>query len=209
MKVKAFVLAAALLLMLPAGCTAAPAPSPSPPPKTSPTPSAAVTASPSPTAAVSPGTSPGTSPAPDDGVSSASLVNTEALFLKAISKDGTWIICLLNDLTIDKDLVVEGDFMNTKDPPVSQRKIALYAQDENRNVTARYTLTAPTMTINSNDCSLQKGTFRGDLYVAGKNFQLVDQTVDGNIYFLNAEAQSSYKKDETSKVTGVEQLKTS
>jgi hypothetical protein len=146
---------------------------------------------------------------PADGVTSASLVNTAAAFENAISKNGTWIICLLNDLTIDKDLIVDGDFKNTKDPPVSQRKLALYAQDENRNVTARYTLTAPKMTINSIDCSLQKGTFRGDLYVAGKNFQLVDQTVDGNIYFLNADAKSTFKMDETSKVTGVQELKAS
>jgi hypothetical protein len=131
------------------------------------------------------------------------------MFEKAISKDGVWIICLLNDLTIDKELIVDGDFMNNKEPPVSQRKLALYAQDENRNITARYTLTVPKLTINSVDCSLQKGTFRGDLYVAGKNFQLVDQTVDGNIYFLNAEAQTTFKMDETSKVTGVQQLKTS
>jgi hypothetical protein len=131
------------------------------------------------------------------------------MFEKAISKDGVWIICLLNDLTIDKELIVDGDFMNNKEPPVFQRKLALYAQDENRNITARYTLTVPKLTINSVDCSLQKGTFRGDLYVAGKNFQLVDQTVDGNIYFLNAEAQTTFKMDETSKVTGVQQLKTS
>lgn len=196
MKVKPILLAVALCIALLAGCTTTPTPSPSP----SPTP----TASPTPT----PTTSPSPAASPADGVTSASLVNTSAAFEKAISKDGTWIICLLNDLTIDKDLVVDGDFKNNKEPPASQRKLAFYAQDENRNVTARYTLTAPKMTINSVDCSIQKGTFRGDLYIAGKNFQLVDQTVDGNIYFLNADAQSTFKKDATSKVTGVEQLKT-
>ena len=28
--------------------------------------------------------------------------------LKAISKEGTWIICTLNDLSFDEDLIVEG-----------------------------------------------------------------------------------------------------
>lgn len=198
MKTKAAVLASLLCFLLLAGCRTTPNPPVTPTP--SPSPTAPATTSPAGTASVA--------PSPDDAVSSASLVNTEAAFINAISKNGTWIICLLNDLTIDKDLVVDGDFMNTKDPPVSQRKIALYEQDENRNVTARYTLTAPTMTINSIDCSIQRGTFRGDLYVAGKNFQLVDATVDGNLYFMNADAQATFKMDETSKVTGVQQLKT-
>lgn len=116
---------------------------------------------------------------------------------------------MLNDLTIDKDLVVDGDFMNNKEPPASQRKIALYTQDENRTVTARFTLTAPKMTINSIDCSIQHGTFRGDLYVTAKNFKLVDTTVDGNVYFMSADAQSTFSMDESSKVTGVQQIKTS
>lgn len=206
MKVKPLLLTAVLCLTLLAACgTPTPATSPSPSPKPTVSPSPAATASPSPITA-SPGKSPGTSPSPDDAVSSASLVNTAALFEKAISKEGVWIICLLNDLTVDKALVVDGDFMNNKTPPVSQRKIALYVQDENRTVTERYTLTIPKMTINSIDCSIQHGTFRGDLYVAGKNFQLVDTTVDGNVYFLSSEAQSSFKMDETSKITGVQQL---
>lgn len=99
--------------------------------------------------------------------------------------------------------------MNKKDPPASQRKIALYTQDENRTVTARFTLTVPKMTINSIDCSIQHGTFRGDLYVTAKNFKLVDTTVDGNVYFMSADAQSTFSMDESSKVTGVQQIKTS
>lgn len=193
MKTRYLLIAASIFLTLLSGCaTPAPNTSPSPSPVSSPSP--ALSASPAPSGA--------------DVVTSASLVNTEADFIKAISKDGTWIVCLLQDLTIDKDLVVDGDFMNKKDPPVSQRKLAFYSQDENRNVTARYTLTAPKMTINSIDCSIQHGTFRGDLYVAGKNFQLVDTTVDGNLYFMSADAQSTFKMDSASKVTGTQQLKT-
>jgi hypothetical protein len=202
----AAVLAMILVLSL-VGCT-------TPKPQTSTSPSASVkpsaSAAPSATspATGSPAGSAGPSQTPADSVTSASIVNTAEAFEKAIGKNGTWIICLLNDLTIDKDLVVDGDFKNTKDPPKSQRKLAFYAQDESRKVTASYTLTAPKMTINSIDCAIWNGTFRGDLYVAGKNFQLIGATVDGNVYFMNAEAQSTFKMDENSKITGVKQLKT-
>ncbi len=64
----------------------------------------------------------------------------------------------MNDLVIDKPLVLEGDFVNTKTPPVSARKIGLYTQDDDHNVTARFTLTAPKLTIKSPDARIQSGT---------------------------------------------------
>lgn len=144
-----------------------------------------------------------------DTSTSASIVDNNDAFVQAISRGGTWIIATKQDLTFDKDLIVDGEFKNTKNPPVSQRKLALYAQDENRKVTAKYTLTAPKMTINSPDCGLWYGTFKGDIYVAAKNFQLIGATVDGNIYFTSEEAQSTFKKDDASKVTGKTELKKS
>lgn len=188
-----FVIAAALIWILLAGCGVS-QPQGSPSPSAPESPAETISAGPSQT--------------PSDSVSSASLVNTAEMFEKAISSDGTWIVCLLSDLTIDRELVVDGDFMNNKTPPKSQRKLAFYEQDADRNVTARYTLTAPKMTINSIDCAIWNGTFRGDLYVAGKNFQLIGATVDGNLYFLNAEAQASFDMDENSSVTGLSQLVT-
>ncbi|MDP4094665.1 MAG: hypothetical protein Q8920_15070 [Bacillota bacterium] len=142
-----------------------------------------------------------------DVTTTASIVNTGDAFVKAISKSGTWIIAVLNDLTINQDLVVEGDFKNTKTPPVSERKLALYAQDANRKVTARYTLTAPKMTIKSPDAQITNGTFKGDLYVSAKNFQLIGATVDGNVYFTTDEAKSTFKMDANSKITGKQELK--
>ena len=47
-------------------------------------------------------------------VTTASIVNTAAAFENAISNKGTWIIAILKDLTIDKDLVVEGEYKNGK-----------------------------------------------------------------------------------------------
>ncbi len=145
-----------------------------------------------------------------DAVTSASIVNDNAAFEKAIGSSGTWIIATLNDLTFDKELVLDGTFKNGKKDDkgndVIQRKIALYTQDESRNVTARFTLSSPKLTVNSPEASIQHGTFKGDLYVSAENFQLVDTKVDGNIYFTTDEAKSTFKMDEKSSVTGKQEL---
>jgi hypothetical protein len=55
--------------------------------------------------------------------------------------------------------------------------------------------------------SIQHGTFKGDLYVNVENFQLVDTTVEGNVYFATEEAKNTFTMDETSKVTGSQEIK--
>lgn len=146
-----------------------------------------------------------------DVTTTASIVDNAEAFQKAISSTGTWIIAVTKDITIDKEIVLEGEFKNGKKDAngkdIIQRKIALYAQDENRNVTARYTLTAPKLTILSPEARIQSGTFKGDLYVSAKNFQLVDAKVEGNVYFTTEEAQSTFKQDDKSSVTGKTELR--
>lgn len=191
MKAKIALLSLALLATLATGCApkpAAPTPAPTSTPKQT-TPSE-------------------TTP---DVVTTASIVDNAAAFQKAISSTGTWIIATVKDLTVDKDLVLDGEFKNGKKDSagkdVIQRKIALYAQDENKKVTARYTLTAPKLTINSPKARIQSGTFKGDVYVTAKDFELVDATVDGNVYFTNDDAKATFKMDATSKVTGKQEVK--
>ncbi len=145
-----------------------------------------------------------------DAVAAASIVDNAAAFEKAIAKDGKWIICLTKDIALDKEIILDGDFKNGKQEngvDVYQRKIALYTQDADRNITARFTLTAKKLTINSKNASIQHGTFKGDLYVKVKDFQLVDATVDGNVYFASDEIKSSFVMDDKSKVTGVQEVK--
>lgn len=146
-----------------------------------------------------------------DAVTTASIVNDQAAFIKAISKDGTWIIATLKDLTIDKELVLDGEFKNGKKDAngkdIIQRKIGLYTQDDKKNVTARFKLTAPKLTVNSPNARIQSGTFKGDVYVTAKNFELVDATVEGNLYFTNDDAKATFKMDDKSKVTGKQELK--
>ncbi|MFT9497951.1 peptidoglycan-binding domain-containing protein [Anaerosolibacter sp.] len=145
-----------------------------------------------------------------DVVTTASLVNTAAAFEKGISKNGRWIVSTLNDITTTKTLVLDGEFKNGKKDAegkdLIQRKIALYTQDDKRNVTARFTLTAPKLVIKSPNASLEKGTFKGDLYVRVPNFKLVDQKVEGNVYFTTKEAQDTFAPDATSVITGKQLL---
>jgi len=146
-----------------------------------------------------------------DTETTASIVDEEAAFKSAISSQGTWIIATLKDLSFDEDLVLDGNFTNGKKDDagkdIVQRKIALYTQDEDRTVTNRFTLKAPKLTINSPMASIQHGTFVGDLYVSQDNFELVDAKVDGNVYFATDSAKSTFTMDETSSVTGTQEVK--
>ena len=137
-------------------------------------------------------------------ITATSMVSTPNEFEKAISSDGTWIITLKKNITINKDLVVNGEFK--KDKNIIGRNIDLYSQDKNKNITDKFILTAPKLTVNSPKTSIEHGTFKGDLYVSANNFQLIDTTVEGNLYFTTTEAKNTCKMDAKSKVTGKKEL---
>ncbi|WP_419884917.1 hypothetical protein [Paenibacillus sp. B-A-8] len=162
-----------------------------------------------PTATTTPGNAnnEGTTNTPNnttDAVTSASVVDNEEAFKKAISADGTWIAATLKDLTFTEDLVLDGQFTN-KDEPA--RKIALYTQDADHNITNSYKLTAPKLTIKSKNARIQGGTFIGDVYVEADGFSLVNATVEGNVYFADAKYQSTFDTSDQGKVTGVTEVK--
>lgn len=146
-----------------------------------------------------------------DAVTTASIVDNEEAFEKAMSKEGTWIIATLKDLTFDEELVLQGEFKNGKKnddgTDAIQRKVALYTQDENRKVTNRFTLTAPKLTIKSPKASIQHGTFKGDLYVETNDFELVDAKIEGNIYFADEDAKAGFKMDADSSIDGKQEIK--
>jgi Putative peptidoglycan binding domain. len=135
-----------------------------------------------------------------DVVTSASLTYESDVFVNSIGAEGTWIISVLKDMTIDQDLVLTGEFLNGRG--TVQRKIALYSQDDAHVVTRKFTLTAPKLTIESPNARIQGGIFKGDVYVTVDNFQLVKATVDGNIYFTTQSAKDTFTMDEESAVTG-------
>lgn len=138
-----------------------------------------------------------------DTVTTASIVNEKAAFKEAISADGTWIVAILNDLTFEEEIVVEGTFHDGGNSENDiYRKIAAYAQDDNYNVTDRYTITAPQMVIKSPNTRFQAGIFEGDIIVETNGFTLYDATVEGNIYFASSEYKESAEITEASEVTG-------
>ena len=63
-------------------------------------------------------------------VTSASVANDMIQLEKALSTEGTWIICAKGDLTIDKEIIVEGRCSEIKTTQKIRiaRKLALYDQ---------------------------------------------------------------------------------
>jgi peptidoglycan hydrolase-like protein with peptidoglycan-binding domain len=148
-----------------------------------------------------------------DTVTTASVVETAADFEKGITREAQWILATTKDITTTNNLVLDGAYKNGKKDAVTgaesiQRKIALYTQDDKKNVTARFTLTAPKLTILSPNARIQSGTFKGNLYVSALNFQLVDAVVDGNVYFTSQAAKNTFKMDAKSSITGKQFVKT-
>lgn len=192
MKYKAILLVIALVSLLAVGCTPAPADENN-------------------QGATTEASTDATTTEAVDVVTTASLVDNIGAFEYGISQEGTWIVSIIKNLESDNALVLDGDFENGKKEAngdvIMQRKISLYAQDADRNITARYTLVAPSLTVNSINASIQHGTFVGDIIVSGLNFKLVDTAVDGNIYFVTEEAKLTFLMDDSSSVTGVQEMK--
>ncbi|MBD8071433.1 polymer-forming cytoskeletal protein [Bacillus sp. PS06] len=141
-----------------------------------------------------------------DVVTTASLVNDAAAFVNAVSENGTWIIATLGDLTIEQDVVVAGEFRN-KDQADGDiyRKIGLYTQDADHNITASFTLTVPKLTVKSENLNIQGGTVKGDVYVEANGFQVHETaTIDGNVYFANEEYKASAQMN--GEVTGAAEV---
>ena len=138
-----------------------------------------------------------------DAVTTASIVDDASAFLNAVSAEGTWIIAVLEDLSLEEPFVIDGQFTHNDD---IYRKLAFYAQDENRVIVERYTVSAPKMTVRSENTRIQGGTFKGDVYVEANGFHLVEGTVDGDIFFATQEYMDSFTMDEGSSVTGSSQL---
>lgn len=135
-----------------------------------------------------------------DAVTTASIVDSPDALVNGLSADGTWIVATLNDIEVADDIVVDGQFEHRE---AIDRKLALYTQDEERNITAQFTLTAPKLTVKSENFRITGGTFKGDVYVEAPGFKLDKaSTVDGNIYFASKELLDTFVVSDTSAVTG-------
>ncbi|PTV95363.1 hypothetical protein C8C76_12933 [Halanaerobium saccharolyticum] len=133
-----------------------------------------------------------------DTVSSPSVVVDEASLQTAAEE--SWIVIIQQDLSVDEEIVLDGEFKNRD---TVDRKLALYDQDDDHNVTDRYTLEAPSITVNSPSTRFKAGIFVGDVYVQAENFRLTTGfTVEGNVYFENKAAKETFTIEGGATVTG-------
>ncbi len=132
------------------------------------------------------------------------LTATDASNLQdAVGPEGAWIILFEDDVTADERVTVFGAVYESEEAEAPRRKLALYAQDADRNVTDRYTLTTPELVVYHMNTRIQSGTIAGDVYVDAMGFELVNGgTIDGNLYFASEEVQESATIDDSSSVTG-------
>ncbi len=130
-----------------------------------------------------------------DVISSASIVDNSDSLLKTLSADGQWIALVLNDITTDKVINVDGEFRNSGK---IERKLALYTQNKLYKIKAQYTLKAPKIIVNSPNFRITGGTYIGDLYVSAADFSLDKSSkVIGNIYFKTREGKDSFSIHKT------------
>ena len=135
-----------------------------------------------------------------DTVSSPSRVVDADSLMNAARADGSWILIVHEDLSVDKEIVLEGDFKNND---VYDRKLALYTSNEDHSVNERFTLEAPSITVKSSNTRFKAGTFVGDVYVQSENFRMTTGfTLEGNVYFENEAAKESFTIEGGATVTG-------
>ncbi|MGX7394495.1 hypothetical protein [Carnobacterium mobile] len=130
-------------------------------------------------------------------VSGASISSKPEDVVAGLSEDGNWIFAITDDVTLPEDLVVSGTFHDKGDESADvYRKLALYSQDEDHKVTAEYTLTVPTMTVESPNFKVEHGTVVGNIEVKAEGFTLANSKVEGNVTFDSQELMDSANLDE-------------
>lgn len=139
-----------------------------------------------------------------DVVSTASISDKPDVLEKALGEDGNWIIAATADVTFDEDVTVAGEFHSKGESSGDiYRKLALYSQDSDRNVTAEYTITVPELIVESENLNIVHGTVKGDILVKANGFVLDGAKVDGNVTFEKEEYKTSANLEENgSEVTG-------
>lgn len=158
-----------------------------------------------------------TETAKPDATTSATAVDNAEAFVKNADKDGKWLFAATKDLTLDKDLVIEGDLKNEEGKVA--RKMAMYTQKLNadgtnvkdangKNVTdQRFTLTVPRVIVKSENTNFKEGVVKGDVYVQAKGFTLTTIKIDGNLYFATQELKDAFKLADGVTVTGKTEVK--
>lgn len=139
-----------------------------------------------------------------EAVSSASVSDKPDVLKKALASDGKWIVAATADVTFDEDVTVSGEFHDKGESSGDiYRKLALYSQDDDYNVTAEYTLTVPELVVESENFNIVHGTIKGDIVVKANGFVLDGTKVDGKVTFDKEEYKTSATLDKDgAEVTG-------
>ncbi len=125
---------------------------------------------------------------PTDAVTTPSITSDASEVKASLGKTGNWITCTTSDVTIPGEVVVEGTFYNKDDKTKGEyRKLGLYTQDADKNVTAEFALNVDKMTVKSPNFKIQNGTVNGDIYVDANGFTPAAK-INGNIVFSSPEA---------------------
>lgn len=122
---------------------------------------------------------------------------------EALGPDGAWIVIWTDDVTVGDEIVVSGEVYQNEDADAPRRKLALYEQDSQRNVTARHTLTTPRLIIRHANTRIQAGRVSGDVYVEAEGFELTSGAViNGNLYFTDESLRDGATISDDSTVVG-------
>ncbi len=131
-----------------------------------------------------------------------SVIGGPADVQPALGPDGAWIIIFQSDVAVDSEVSIAGEVFEEEGADAPRRKLALYTQDGDRNVTARYALTVPALRVQHVNTRIQAGSIVGDVYVEADGFELRGATVEGNLYFASEALRDSADIDGDSTVTG-------
>lgn len=133
----------------------------------------------------------------EDVVTAASITDDADEVVASLSTEGNWLTAITADVAIDDDVTVAGTFYDSDDEDNDEyRKLALYDQDADRNVTDEWTLSVATMTVESPNFRIQEGTLDGDVYVDAEGFELLNATVTGNVTFASQDLMDAALMDE-------------
>jgi hypothetical protein len=122
---------------------------------------------------------------------------------EALGPDGPWIILFEDNVTASEEITISGEVYEEEGAEAPRRKLALYTQDEDRNVTARFTLTVPRLIVEHENTRIQAGEVAGNVYVDAEGFELTSgATIDGDLYFASEEFRDSADISDDSTVTG-------